>query len=308
MIESLRKTLPDDLRKHFDRLCQTALLNATKQQMVLAILLSAYSEGKNGQLAQKDIADRLQPNYILSTTAIRQHIRALRTKLRAHIQKHPEETAKLLVEEPQRGYRILLQNTGGARSFTNPMAHDQALLDVFLVNGPDGQRKEFHAYHLTVGPNDQPRWEYKIARFHPADEGGLRASVFVLPKAGILQEEERNLHRYVYHAAAPIETEQLILTVRRAKGMSLEGVETYPNVAPHTDFPWCGVEIIRHTFKNLPANSLCILHEKQFDYAKRTPDDKPISDGDPITDPDLIKALCDEWHRSSKNQGLRRLP
>jgi len=300
-----KENFPPDISEAYNRLCRTVLRLAERQQQILELLIGDHLAKRAEPMTHKDIlsiiyGDKHQPS------TVREAMSSLRGRLNEYIHTHPEDLPRIFLPDP---YRLIIH---GSKATVSESSDDVALLSKLeCVRLSDGTERQYHCYHLTVGPARGPFWSYKIARFkRTGSNGPLRATITVLPRPGIKDPVERREHEYIYDVSTPKTPSRLELKILRAGSLDLEGVEMYPKVSSHREFPWCGLELIYRTFVDSVATSICLLHKEQFEFAKTTESGKVIEDGDPITDEGIMQRLNETWERRAKHPefNILRLP
>jgi hypothetical protein len=91
------------------------------------------------------------------------------------------------------------------------------------------------------------------------------------------------------------------LVVRTFRADADVAIRLFPSAGVH-NLPWCGIEAITNTWHHNPASSICIMNDCELDCARGA------VDGEPICDPQVMKALEGEWDKGAGKIGLKRLP
>jgi hypothetical protein len=227
----------------------------------------------------------------------------LRNRLLAYYASHPDDPVHISipkgtfrpeitfkhVEEPKIGSsRSVVPSDPRSESGSSPSA-DQKLRQRILED-------EIHAYHLTQNDEGNPMWSYKTLKFQAATPTGpLVATGVNLPKL----RANRNRHKYDYEAV--LDRGHLIVTTRRADGTPDMSVQLFPRVGGH-NFPWSGGDIITTTWHDDPLISISIWNDVKLPCAAE------VEDGDPISDPRIMKDLERVWRKGAERIRLSRLP
>lgn len=164
----------------------------------------------------------------------------------------------------------------------------------------DPYRRVFHQYHLTQDQDGEPIWSYKVLDFRRrlAPGGRLVTRTHVLPRAGATPEEKQK-HEYEYEAS--LDHGHLIVYARRADGTPDIAVQVFPQVGTH-NFPWCGADILTSTWHNNPATGISIWSDTKLSCASEA------RDGEPISNPRIMRELEDVWERAAARFHFARLP
>jgi hypothetical protein len=236
--------------------------------------------------------------------AIAKGFRSLREKVLKYYESPPNPGDPVAIKFPKRGYWPITFVDGATGlplvPSTPPDTSARQGLPKELLQFVG---KKLHHYHLTQDTQvkrRKPRWSFMVLKLLPAGDK-LACKVVSLPVAGSGSDQEVP-GKHTFQVEASKDADHLVLVMRRTKGTMEVCFEVFPNVFRDVNpqgLPFCGAQILTHTWAGNPARSICLLSDKEL---------VPATDGHFVKGKDAIRTLRFALRKGVTDIGLATLP